>query len=113
MESFEGLEPRLTALEARAQATEIGLSTANEKLNGVIGGQDVMLGMLIGQGQMLESQGQMLESQGQMLESQGQMLESQRQKLEDHGQKLAEHDLRFDRVDAKLDLVVTWIQSQP
>lgn len=61
------------------------MAGVNETLNGILGGQDVMLGILREHGRMLTS----------------------------HEAKFAEHDGRFDRVDARLELIVDGIQSQP
>lgn len=106
MASVEDLERRVVAREARVRATEVDTAAFNEKLSGILGSQDVVLGVLREHGLLLASHDERLESNDHHLAS--------------IDAKLAEHDGRFDRIDAKLgdhdgklDLIVDWIQAHP
>lgn len=59
--SIDDLDRRVTALEARVRATETDQSVVNEKLLGILGSQDVVLGILRDQGRLLATHGGRLD----------------------------------------------------
>jgi hypothetical protein len=106
MASVDDLDRRVTALEARVRSNEVDIAGVNGKLQAILGGQDVLLGLV---------------------REQGRVLARQEAKLAAHDEKFTEHDARFERIDArfdgidarfdgidgKLDMIVDWIQPQP
>ena len=95
----EDIERRVVPLEARVRAPESGMATVDVKLDGILGGQDVILGAL--------------GDQGRTLAEHGRILVGHDERFANHDALLRDHSARFDSVDAKLDLIVDWIQSQP
>jgi hypothetical protein len=99
MASVDDLDRRVTALEARVRANEVGMTTVGAKLDSHTA--------------ILDSHTAILESHSAKLAELAGGQEVILGSLREHGVLLAHHDARFDGVDAKLDIIVGWIGSQP
>lgn len=120
MAAAEDLEPRVLALEARVRATEVDIAAGNEKLSGIVGGQDVILGVLRDHGHLLAAHGDRLDGIDAKLAQHDvrfdridARFDEHDARFDEHDARFAEHDARFDRIDGKLDLIVDWIQAHP
>jgi hypothetical protein len=120
MASTDDVEPRVAALEVRADVLE--------------GGQGAVLGLLRDQGlklvehdarfdridatldghtATLAAHSAVLAAHSARFDQVDATLAEHTATLAGHTATLAGHTARFDQVDAKLDLIVGWIQSQP
>jgi hypothetical protein len=99
MASVDDLDRRVTALEARVRSNEVDIAGVNGKLHAILGGQDVLLGMV--------------REQGCVLARQEAKLAAHDEKFTEHGNRFDGMDARFDGIDGKLDMIVGWIQPQP
>jgi len=123
----DNLERRVTALEARARATESDGIAINQRLHALAGGQDVLLDLLRDHGRLLADHSRRFDRVEAKLVEHDIRLDRVEAKLVEHDARFDQVDARFDRVDArfdrvdarfeqvdgKLDMIVSWIQSRP
>ncbi|MGQ0464069.1 MAG: hypothetical protein ACT4QG_01995 [Sporichthyaceae bacterium] len=99
MAAKDDLERRVTRLEARVAANEFDAAALGQKVNALVGGQDVMLGIL--------------REHGLLLAGHSIRLDRVEAKLAEHDERFDRIDARFEQMDGKLDIVLSWIRSQP
>ena len=111
--SVEDLERRVTALEARVRATETDRVTVGQKLDAVLGTEEVVLGLLRDQARLLSGHDARFDRIDTRLEGIDTRLEAIDTRLEGIDSRFVGIDSRFVAVEGRLDLVVDWIQRQP